>query len=105
MFEDKSLVCVDCGTTFTFSADEQEAFATRGYTNEPKRCSPCRDSRKAQRQGFGGGSSYNRPTRQMFPVVCAQCGVETQVPFEPRGDRPVYCRDCYDRVKPPSNRR
>jgi CxxC-x17-CxxC domain-containing protein len=28
-------------------------------------------------------------------VVCAQCGTDTEVPFQPRGDRPVYCSDCF----------
>jgi CxxC-x17-CxxC domain-containing protein len=31
----------------------------------------------------------------MYPATCAACGKETQVPFEPKEDRPVYCRDCY----------
>ena len=31
----------------------------------------------------------------MYPAVCAECGKDTQVPFQPRGDRPVYCSDCY----------
>jgi len=33
--------------------------------------------------------------RQLYNVKCAKCGKETQVPFKPSGDRPVYCRDCY----------
>ncbi len=98
-FEDKSLQCSDCGTTFTFSAEEQEFFAAKGYTNEPKRCLSCREARKAERYGSGG----YRPRRQMFPAVCAECGKETEVPFEPREGRPVYCSDCYSRVRP-SNR-
>ena len=95
-FEDKSLECSDCGTTFTFSAEEQEFFQSKGYTNEPKRCSPCRQARKAERYGNGGNSYGSR--RQMFPVTCAECGNETEVPFEPHEDRPVYCRDCYNKV-------
>jgi CxxC-x17-CxxC domain-containing protein len=94
-FEDKSLQCCDCGATFTFSADEQELFANRGYTNEPKRCSLCRASRKAR----NGGSSGFSTRRQMFPAVCAQCGQQTEVPFEPRSGRPVYCSRCYDKVR------
>ncbi len=90
-FQDKSLQCSDCGTTFIFSAEEQELFQSRGYTNEPKRCPSCRQARKAERYG---GSSY-RPQRQTFPAVCAECGKNTEVPFEPRGDKPVYCSDCY----------
>ena len=96
-FEDKSIVCSDCGTTFTFTAGEQEFFASKGFTNEPKRCSACRQAAKAQRHG--NGSYGYRPQREMFPVTCAQCGKETEVPFEPRGDRPVYCSDCYDKVR------
>ena len=96
-FQDKSIQCSDCGTTFTFSAEEQEFFATKGYTNEPKRCPSCREARKAER--YGSSSSY-RPQRQMFPAICAQCGKETEVPFEPREGRPVYCSDCYNKVKP-----
>jgi len=95
-FEDKSLQCADCGVTFIFSADEQELFQSRGYTNEPKRCLECRAARKADRatnSGYGG-------RRQMFPVICAECGKNTEVPFEPRGDRPVYCSDCYRKVRP-----
>ncbi|MFC1917263.1 CxxC-x17-CxxC domain-containing protein [Chloroflexota bacterium] len=94
-FQDKSLQCSDCSNMFTFSAEEQELFETRGYTNEPKRCPDCRQARKADR----GSGSYGAP-RQMFPATCAECGKSTEVPFEPRGDRPVYCGDCYRKIRP-----
>jgi CxxC-x17-CxxC domain-containing protein len=94
-FQDKSLQCADCGTTFTFSAGEQELFQSRGYTNEPKRCPECRQARKSERYG---SSSYGAP-RQMFPATCAECGKSTEVPFQPRGDRPVYCSDCFRKVR------
>ena len=97
-FQDKSLQCSDCGATFTFSAGEQEFFQSKGYTNEPKRCPSCRQARKTERYG-SGGSSYRSQQRQMFPVKCAQCGKDTEVPFEPRGDKPVYCSDCYRKAK------
>ena len=93
-FEEKALQCSDCGATFTFSAEEQEFFASKGYTNEPKRCPSCRQARKAER--YGGGY---RSQRQMFSAVCAQCGKDTEVPFEPRQGRPVYCSDCYNELK------
>jgi CxxC-x17-CxxC domain-containing protein len=96
-FKDKSLTCTECGANFVFSAEEQEQFQSRGYTNEPKRCSQCRAARKAT--SFGSNSSYDgassRQQREMFPAVCGQCGKDTQVPFQPRGDRPVYCSDCF----------
>ena len=101
-FQDKTLECSDCGNTFTFSAEEQEQFQSRGYTNEPKRCPECRQARKAQQNGSNsyGSSSYGyTPRRQLFPAVCADCGKETEVPFEPSQGRPVYCSDCYRKIR------
>ncbi len=101
-YQDKTLTCTDCGNTFVFSAAEQEQFAQRGYTNEPKRCQPCRDARKANNSNNSNFSnrSYSSAPRQMYPAVCATCGKDTQVPFQPRGDRPVYCSDCYRKTNP-----
>ena len=94
--EDKSLTCRDCGREFSFTASEQEFFAQKGFTNEPGRCPECRAARKVRTDGGSSyGSSFNRTERQMYPAVCAQCGKETQVPFQPRDDRPVYCSDCF----------
>ena len=98
-FQDKSLTCADCGATFTFTAQEQEFFQSKGYTNEPKRCPTCREARKAERFGSGGGSGGYRAKRQMYPAVCAQCGKDTEVPFEPRTGKAVYCSDCYSKVR------
>ena len=58
-FQGKSIQCSDCGTTFTFSAREQEQFAPRGYTNDPKRCPSCRQEKKARQYGNGVNSSGN----------------------------------------------
>ena len=96
-FQDKLLQCCDCGATFTFSTEEQEFFASKGYTNEPKRCPSCRQARKLERYASGDHSYGYR--RQMFPAICAECGKETEVPFQPRDDRPVYCRDCYNKMR------
>lgn len=87
MFQDKIIVCKDCGQEFTFSASEQEFFAEKGFTNDPQRCKACRDARK-------GRTGSSRP---MFDAVCAACGKPCKVPFEPRNDRPVYCSDCFRR--------
>ena len=94
-FQEKLLECSDCGATFTFSVEEQEFFQSKGYVNEPKRCPECRQARKSERYG---NSSYGS-RRQMFPATCAECGKNTEVPFEPRGDKPVYCSDCYRKVR------
>ena len=99
---DQTLVCADCATNFTFTASEQDFFAQKGF-NPPRRCKSCRDAAKAAK-GHGGGSygggrdSYgSRPQREMHDVTCAGCGTATQVPFKPSGERPVYCRNCFQR--------
>ncbi len=92
--QDKILTCRDCGREFVFTAGEQEFFAQKGFTNEPSRCPECRAARKAAGGGRSGGS-YERREREMVPAVCASCGKDTMVPFQPRGDKPVYCSDCY----------
>jgi CxxC-x17-CxxC domain-containing protein len=97
-YQDKTITCSDCGKTFQFSAQEQEFYASKGFTNEPRRCPDCRNARKAER-GEGGGR-VSSGSRQMFPAKCAQCGKETEVPFQPRGDKPVYCSDCFRQMAP-----
>jgi len=104
-YEDKSIVCEDCGQEFIHSADDQARYAERGFSHEPKRCRTCREKRKAQSGGGGGGGrggpggpgrSYgSRPPRESFDAVCAECGAPTTVPFKPTSGRPVYCRDCF----------
>ena len=88
-YQNQQLQCVECGKIFDFSADDQEFYATKGYSS-PKRCSECRDARKARSNPRGG---YRE--KQSFPVTCAACGCETTVPFRPSSDRPVFCSDCY----------
>jgi len=100
-YVEKTLVaCRDCGRSYPFTVEEQEAFAQQGYRNEPSRCPECREIRKARIAarpggGFGGNSNNRSEPRVMHPTVCSRCGKATEVPFLPRGDKPVYCRDCY----------
>jgi CxxC-x17-CxxC domain-containing protein len=122
---DKILTCRECGATFTFTEGEQAFYAQKGFS-EPTRCPSCRAAKKANRNsgygdnygggygggsyggsnygsGGGGGGGYGRE-RTMTTVTCANCGKETQVPFVPRGDKPVYCSDCYNTVGAGANR-
>ena len=95
-YQDKQITCVDCGTPFTFTSREQEFFASKGYTNEPKRCLACRQNRKSQR---GGNEGRNAGPRQMFTATCARCGKDCEVPFQPRQGKPVYCSECFNAMK------
>ena len=89
MYEDKVLICKECNNEFVFTAGEQEFYAEKGFVNEPQRCKACRDKRKA---------ALKAP-REMHDAVCAQCGKECQVPFEPKEDRPVYCSECFAKIQ------
>ena len=114
-YADKVLTCRDCGQSFVFTTGEQEFFASRGFTNEPTRCRDCRQARKSSSGGgyggggyssggygsggYGGGGYGERRQREMFSVTCSACGNEAQVPFQPRGDKPVYCSDCFSQQR------
>lgn len=89
MFEDKTLVCKDCGNEFVFTAGEQEFYESKGFVNEPQRCKECRMARK----------NSEKANREMFTATCASCGNEAKVPFKPREDRPVYCSECFAKMK------
>jgi len=112
---DRTLVCRDCGREFVFTAGEQEFYASKGLTNDPVRCPSCRSARKSSQSRssfdapedngyvrYGTFASYGgRTPRQMHPASCAECGQMTEVPFVPRGDRPVYCSSCYNKIRAP----
>ena len=115
-YADKVLSCRDCGQSFVFTVGEQEFFASRGFTNDPSRCRDCRMSRRGAGGGGGsyGGGGYSsgggyggggggygggRRDREMFSVTCSSCGNDALVPFQPRGDKPVYCSDCFAKTR------
>jgi len=110
MSADTTLTCRDCGQAFTFTSGEQDFYASRGFS-EPSRCADCRAARKAQRDrgdssysSYGSSGSYSggyssggqRAAREMFTATCSACGQEAQVPFQPSGDKPVYCSTCFE---------
>lgn len=106
---DRTLTCVDCGMSFTHSAADQEYYAEKSFTSDPKRCPSCRASRRQARgdgwdvRSIGGPRGYERGgdpvAREYFAVTCSRCGNNAQVPFKPRLDKPVYCSDCFRAVK------
>ena len=103
-FNDRELTCRDCGGAFVFTAGEQEFYASKGLQNDPVRCPSCRASRKLMRPedrdetpNYGVYVSWGgRTPRQLHVANCSGCGRAAEVPFVPRGDRPVFCSDCYN---------
>jgi len=89
---DQNLICVDCNQSFVFSKGEQAFFESRSMT-APTRCPACRQQHKAQPRGNSGSNPYGQ--RQMYSVFCSNCGMQTQVPFQPTPGRAIYCRSCY----------
>jgi CxxC-x17-CxxC domain-containing protein len=123
-FADKTLKCMECQQDFTYTVAEQELHQSLGYQNEPKRCTPCREAKRQRkggpgggggggprgggggggggpRGGGGGGGGGGGPAREYFVAICGECGKEAQLPFKPRGDRPVYCSDCFSKRRTP----
>ena len=89
VFQDETLVCKECGAEFVFSAGEQAFYKERGFLNKPKSCKACRDARK----------NAGKAPREYFTTVCAECGQEAKVTFQPSDDRPVYCSACFEARK------
>lgn len=105
---DKVLVCRDCSSRFTFTAGEQAYYENKGFTNAPTRCPRCREAHKRGETpptgdgyvNYGSFASFGgRNPRQMHPATCSECGQATEVPFQPRNERPVYCGPCYDTAR------
>jgi CxxC-x17-CxxC domain-containing protein len=118
---ERTIECADCEREFVFTVPEQLFYAERGIA-QPTRCPECRARRRAERNadvmrstdgadgpllwndGYGnyGGSAEKNGKRgpragvRMYSAVCSSCGRTTEVPFEPRGNRPVYCRECFN---------
>jgi CxxC-x17-CxxC domain-containing protein len=92
VFEDKTILCKDCGASFLFTDGEQGFYLERGLLNEPQRCPNCRERRRRERAS----------TPRATTVICAECSRETTVPFVPRLNRPVYCSDCFRKSRSPA---
>jgi CxxC-x17-CxxC domain-containing protein len=110
---DRTIICADCHSEFTFTESEQSFYAERNFS-DPRRCPSCRAAKKSQREaggegGYSGSSSYSDRgsfygdpakvvgggAREYFTATCSSCGKEARVPFRPNGTKPVYCSDCF----------
>jgi len=83
---------------------DKDKTVTDEPAEEPKAEEPKAEEPKAEEPGSGPAApagdvaepaGTDQHGRQLYSVKCADCGKQTQVPFKPTGDRPVYCRDCY----------
>src|SRR5207237_8820436 len=112
--------CKDHQPRFTWATGAQESTPSPGLQDAPTRGPADRAARRAQGGGRGGGGGgggyaggggggggyggggggYGGGQREMFTATCSNCGREARVPFQPRGDKPVYCSDCFEQRRP-----
>lgn len=91
-FQNQTITCKDCGREFVWTAEEQEFYQQKGF-NAPLRCKDCRAKARAQFNNNQGGE------RQLYEITCSECGKKDTVPFQPRGDRPVLCREHFQKKR------
>ena len=88
-FQDKSVMCIDCGFAFIFSAADQEYYSSRGYLGDPKRCTSCKETRQTQAKKHTPSVKHEVST-----VTCVRCGRDTSVPVHSHTVSPIYCNNC-----------
>lgn len=99
-FQDTSLICIDCGNSFIWSAGEQLFFHDKGLKNPPKRCKPCKQAKNERLAAIATAQASGVKQRIEVLVNCAKCSNQTTVPFYPSQGRPVYCRSCFLAMNP-----
>lgn len=74
--------------------ESEEKPAEEATTDEP-----AAEDAPAPAASASESAGTDQQGRTLYNVKCSNCGKDTQVPFQPSGDRPVYCRDCYMQKK------
>jgi hypothetical protein len=97
-FTDKTLTCADCQTQFVFSAAEQEFYAKKGFTNEPKRCPACRAAKSSDL-----AVAKLALSDRYFPLCAPNAAKRHKSPLSAHRP-PVYCSDCYSQVRLPPDK-
>ena len=85
-------ICIVCGKEFDLNGIEENIYKMMGFEKLPRRCHGCRGSEKAK-------NSAVKPPKEMYSVICEGCGIQTQIPFKPKGEKPVYCSSCFAKNK------
>jgi len=94
-FDDSSIECIDCREQFIWTAGEQAFYRSKGLTNPPKRCKPCKKEKNKRLDAIEHARATGQRYRVDIKAQCARCGKMTTIPFYPSQGRPVYCRACY----------
>ncbi len=98
--EDKSILCIDCGNEFIWTAGEQKFYRDKGLENPPKRCKECKQAKNNRISSIAAAKAAGIKQKIEVAVNCANCKGYTTVPFYPSQGRPVYCRSCFLEMNP-----
>jgi CxxC-x17-CxxC domain-containing protein len=99
-FEDKDIICIDCGDVFTWTSGEQLFFHDKNLKHPPKRCKPCKKAKNERLNAISKAQAEGYKQKIEVRVNCAKCEIQTTVPFYPSQGRPVYCRSCFIAMNP-----
>ena len=99
-FEDKPILCIDCGVNFIWTVGEQAFFRDKKLQNPPKRCKECKQAKNERLAAIAAAQASGVRQRIEVAVNCAKCSETTTVPFYPSQGRPVYCRSCFLEMNP-----
>jgi CxxC-x17-CxxC domain-containing protein len=84
-FQDRTLICKNCGKNFTWTSSEQKFFSEKGLKNVPARCENCRLDYK-EKHKFKVSS----------PVYCSDCGAEGEISYLPKSKKDlILCENCF----------
>lgn len=99
-FEDKNILCIDCGKDFIWTIGEQKFYHDKGLLNPPKRCKECKQAKNERISSIAAAKAAGIKQKIEVAVHCARCKGYTTVPFYPSQGRPVYCRSCFLEMNP-----
>ena len=92
------------GTQGGFNSDRRSSFGGRRSFDRREDDSGGRGGfgrgRDDRGEGRGFGDRRERRPLEMFKAVCDKCKKECEVPFKPTQGKPIYCKECFDVVKP-----
>lgn len=84
-FQDKVLVCKDCGKEFVWTAGEQDFFHQKGFNNKPTRCKDCRKNNRQKVEA------------EYFKITCTNCGQIGEAMFKPSDpNAEILCKKCFE---------
>ena len=84
----REYTCVACGDKFDHTETDQKHYAEQHYTDDPKRCKPCRAERR---------DASVREKTPRYKHLCCVCGEEILLIFEPVAGREAFCNEHFER--------